>query len=193
MAVAELTERSVRQLADARSFERGQAYFAAGRVRRVTVDGTSVTGTVDGSSVYRVELEIRAGGLTGRCSCPYGQDGVFCKHCVATALAWLDAGGEVGEPRIQPVADERLREFLCGQDPAWLAEQLLAAARADPLLRGRLEVAAGADTRVAYDDRARAWRERAIEVLRAQPAAASRFTSARCPPAATGRRSSSPT
>ena len=165
MAVVEVSERSVRRLADARSFERGQAYFAAGRVRRFTVDGASVAATVGGTSLYRVRLEITGTGLGGRCSCPYGQEGVFCKHCVAAALAWLEAGGEVGEARTQPITDGRLREFLRGQDPAWLADELLTAARVDPLLRARLDVAAGVDTGEAYDDRVLRERlERAIEV-----------------------------
>jgi uncharacterized Zn finger protein len=153
MAVVEVTERSVRKLADTRSFERGRAYFVAGQVRRFRVDGTSVTATVNGTSTYRVRLDITVNGLNGRCSCPYGQDGVFCKHCVATALAWLDAGGEVGEPRAQPITDDRLREFLLGQDRSWLVDELLAAAHAAAVLRARLDVAAGADAGAAFDDR----------------------------------------
>jgi SWIM zinc finger len=165
MVAVEVSERSVRLLADDRSFERGRAYFQDGRVRRFTVDGTSVTAAVDGTSLYRVQLVITAVGLGGRCNCPYGQEGVFCKHCVAVALAWLEEGGEVGEPRRQPVTDERLREFLRGQDPAWLADELLAAAQADPLLRAKLDVAAGADTHDAYDDRELRERlERTIEI-----------------------------
>ncbi len=165
MAVVKVSERSVRDLADARSFERGRLYFEEGQVRRITVGGTSVTATVDGTGVYHVRLDVTATGLSGRCSCPYGQEGVFCKHCVATALAWLDAGGEVGEPRAQPVTDDRLREFLLDQDTAWLADELLAAARADSVLRARLDVAAGADARTAYDERAlRARLERAVEI-----------------------------
>lgn len=164
VSVIEVSERSVRRLTDARSFERGQAYLQAGRVRRFTVDGTSVTATVDGTSAYRVRLGITANGLAGRCSCPYGAEGVFCKHCVAVALAWVADGGEVGEPRQQPVSDERLHEFLRGQGPAWLAEELMTAAQADPLLRARLDVAAGADAQYAYDDRILRERlERAIE------------------------------
>ncbi|WP_275293937.1 DUF6880 family protein [Amycolatopsis sp. La24] len=165
MAVAKLTERSVRDLSDARSFERGRAYFAAGQVHRFTIDGTAATATVAGTSVYRVRLGISANGLAGRCSCPYGQEGVFCKHCVATALAWLDAGGEAGESRVRPVTDDRLREFLLAQDPAWLADQLLAVSGADATVRARLEVARGADARTVFD--ARALRERledAIEI-----------------------------
>lgn len=165
MAEIAVSERSVRRLADAGSFERGRAYFEAGRVGRFTVDGRAATETVNGTSVYRVRLKITAGGLDGECSCPYGQEGVFCKHCVAAALAWVEAGGTAAELQAQPVTDEGLHAFLRAQDPAWLADELLAAARADPLLRARLEVAAGADARVAYDDWAlRQLLERAIEI-----------------------------
>lgn len=165
MSAIAVSERSVRQLTDPRSFERGREYFEAGRVRRCTFDGRTATATVDGTSVYRVRLEITAAGLDGECSCPYGQDGMFCKHCVAAALTWLEAGGEPGEPRSELVAHEGLREYLLTQDPAWLVDELLTAAQADPLLRARLEVAAGADARVVYDDRAlRQLLERAIEI-----------------------------
>jgi len=150
VVAVEVSERSIRMLTDGRSFERGRAYAAGGRVRRVEVSGTTVTATVDGASVYRVRLEVAASGLRGRCSCPYGSEGVFCKHCVATALVWLAGGAEVGEPRPQPSSD-RLRAFLLGQNAVWLVDELLSAANADSLLLARLEVAAGADPAVAYD------------------------------------------
>ena len=165
MVAVEVTERSVRMLADGRSFERGQAYVAAGRVRRVAVDGTTVTATVDGTHVYRVRLEAARTGLRGRCTCPYGSEGMFCKHCVAVALAWLAAGAVVGETPPAPASDERLRAFLLGRDQAWLVGQLVAAAGADTLLRARLEVAAGGDASTAYDTRGLRDRlERAIEI-----------------------------
>jgi uncharacterized Zn finger protein len=66
MVAVEVSERSVRSLAGDRSFERGRAYFQAGRVRRFTVDGASVTAAVDGTSLYRVQLEITATGLEYR-------------------------------------------------------------------------------------------------------------------------------
>jgi SWIM zinc finger len=152
VVAVEVSERSIRMLADGRSFERGQAYAAAGRVRRVEVSGTTVTSTVHGTSVYRVRLEVAGSGLRGRCSCPYGSEGVFCKHCVATALVWLADGAELGESRRQPPAERQLRAFLLGQDSAWLVDELLSAARDDPLLLARLEVAAGADPAAVYDD-----------------------------------------
>ncbi|ONI70922.1 hypothetical protein ALI144C_51060 [Actinosynnema sp. ALI-1.44] len=147
MAVSRST---VRKLADERSFERGERYFAAGRVRRVTVNGSTVTATVDGTRTYRVRLDVTPKGLSGRCSCPYGADGVFCKHCVAASLAWLEQGGEVGEPRPKPLSDKRLRLFLRGCDQAWLIDQLMTAAKSDGLLRARLAAAAGQEN--AFDD-----------------------------------------
>lgn len=59
----------------------------------------------------------------------------------------------------------RLREFLLTQDSAWLVDKLLRAAEADPLLLARLDVAAGADTWHAYDERPlRARLERAVQI-----------------------------
>jgi tetratricopeptide (TPR) repeat protein len=43
---------------------------------------------------------------------------------------------------------------VLAQDVAWLTDELLRAAADDPLVRARLEIAAGADVRSAYDDRA---------------------------------------
>ncbi|MFD0199924.1 MULTISPECIES: SWIM zinc finger family protein [Saccharothrix] len=156
MVAVEVDVGTVRGLADPKSFERGEEYLAAGRVRRVAVDGTSVTATVEGSYAYRVRLDVTRRGLSGRCSCPHGADGAFCKHCVATALAWLRQHGSVervDRPRGTPLSDKRLRAFLLGRDPEWLVDQLLAAAKVDRVVRARLDVAAGADPAVAYDDR----------------------------------------
>ncbi|MBE8518140.1 SWIM zinc finger family protein [Amycolatopsis sp. H6(2020)] len=165
MAVIRVDKSSVRKLADSSSFERGQQYFASGRVRRVRIDGTTVSATVEGTYVYRVKLEVARSGLRGRCSCPYGGDGVFCKHCVATALAWLEQGGQLDEPDRRQRSDEQLRSFLLERDHAWLVDQLMAAARSDAVLRARLDVAAGADPSAVFDDRElRDQLERAIEI-----------------------------
>lgn len=64
----------------------------------------------------------------------------------------------------QPTDDELLR-FLTGQDSAWLAGELLRAAACDPVLRARLDVAAGADAGAALDERhLRVRLERVIEI-----------------------------
>lgn len=151
--------RMVRRLADPRSFERGQAYLSAGAVRSLALDAGALRAIVGGTSDYQVRLELAPDGLDWSCSCPYGETGEFCKHCVATALAWeQDDPPSAGE-------DRQLLEFLRSRDAVWLADELLAASRTDPLLRARLEVAAGADARGACDDRAlRNQLERAIEI-----------------------------
>jgi hypothetical protein len=59
----------------------------------------------------------------------------------------------------------RLWEFLRRQDQEWLAEELMTAARADPVLRARLNVAAGANVQVTRDERAlRKHLEQAIKI-----------------------------
>lgn len=168
MAIA-VSEQLVRGLADSGSFERGRDYFLSGRVRALTVDGVAVSAVVDGGRAYRVRLDVTSAGLDGRCNCPYGAEGFFCKHCVAVALAWLDrraepiaassnAKGKAGDNR-------RLRKFLLRQDVSWLVTELMRAAETDPLLRARLDVAAGVDAGDAFDDRnLRKRLERAIEV-----------------------------
>lgn len=66
--------------------------YADGRTRRspgsaglrLEVGEGSVTAVVHGTDVYEVELTLGGGeGITGWCDCPYGQEGNFCKHCMA--------------------------------------------------------------------------------------------------------------
>lgn len=163
VAAIVVSEQSVRELADTQSFEKGRVYLNEGRVRWLVVDGTTVMAAVDGTSAYQVRLAVTRTGLDGTCTCPSGSEGMFCKHCVAVALAWLDSDGELGEPEQQP--EPELREFLLTQDPAWLTDELLRAAQTDPLLHARLAVAAGEQADDAYDDRAlRTHLERAIQI-----------------------------
>jgi hypothetical protein len=75
------------------------------------------------------------------------------------------AAGRTTRPRKLPVPDDELLRFLSGQDGEWLAGELLRAAAADPVLRARLDVAAGADRDRALDERRlRARLGRAIEI-----------------------------
>ena len=144
MAAVSITESSIRRTADPLSYKRGESYAQSGRVRDLTTYGVTVQATVDGGSPHHVQLTITKAGIRGHCTCPYGQKSVFCKHCVATALTWLEEGDDLDEETAEhEVTDEQLLAFLERQDPAWLAEHLLHAAADDPLLRARLEVAAG--------------------------------------------------
>jgi hypothetical protein len=86
-----VTEADLRAAAGERSFERGTGYLRA--VSGIEVVGNQVIATVSGSADYLVVLTLSdpAAGtrLRGECGCPYGQEGFFCKHCVAVGLAVL--------------------------------------------------------------------------------------------------------
>ncbi|MET9608063.1 SWIM zinc finger family protein [Streptomyces sp. NPDC006512] len=158
------TEEDLRRLAGARSFERGLGYLSA--LSRLEIGEQAITATVDGTDAYEVELtEDGDGGLTGWCDCPYGQEGNFCKHCVAVGLAVLGQAESVPQRRSAAASRTRLLEtWLESRD----REELLALVREqladDRDLRHRLELraaTAGEDIGVV--------RERILSLLDTRP------------------------
>ena len=96
------TEADVRAAAGRQSFERGVQYLGA--VASLEIVGNQVIATVRGSEDYLVVLTLggaTAGGARPRaeCGCPYGQEGFFCKHCVAVALTVLRDAAKVPAQR----------------------------------------------------------------------------------------------
>ena len=92
-----LTHDIVRALAGDRAYERGTEYFWSGRVTTFIVDAEHVTAVVRGTEDYRVLLAASTDSAVYECSCPVGDDAVFCKHCVAVALVWLKQRSASGE------------------------------------------------------------------------------------------------
>jgi uncharacterized Zn finger protein len=91
VALSKLTESSVRQLASAQSFERGEGYRASGAVLEPQRRGNTLTARVRGSDYepYRVTITLGPAGIANtRCNCPYDWGGI-CKHIVATLLTWV--------------------------------------------------------------------------------------------------------
>lgn len=86
---------TIEKLADGRSLARGRGYFEQGRVKALARDGASLSGVVAGTSSYAVRLWVRDSSLAYSCSCPRGEEGDFCKHCVALSLAWLSEAAKV--------------------------------------------------------------------------------------------------
>ena len=126
----------LRRLAGARSFERGEEYAVEGRVERLTVGEDLVTATVVGAAPYHVALRRDpTGALAGACTCPVGETGAFCKHCVAVGLVLAGTTG--------PARDE-LRGYVSPRPHAELVEIVLGALERDPILAAslRLEMAA---------------------------------------------------
>jgi SWIM zinc finger len=133
------TEADVRAAAGSQSFERGVHYLGA--VVAMEIVGNQVIATVRGSQDYLVVLTLggaTAGGarLRAECGCPYGQEGFFCKHCVAVSLTLLrDAArvpaqrsgraGEAGRPASgDPDAPRAAPEPGAEADPTGLGRWL---------------------------------------------------------------------
>ena len=153
-----LTLRHLRELAGDTSCARGQTYFAEGHVLSLVIHGDTLTATVTGTQDYQVRLAAENDQLAYRCSCPVGADGAFCKHGVAVALAWLDAGktarpgaGSANEDIAPLVSLDDLRPWLLAQPPAALAGFLLDTAARDDRLREKLLRAAARDTHRGLD------------------------------------------
>ncbi|GIF06862.1 SWIM zinc finger family protein [Actinoplanes siamensis] len=130
------SDQDLRRLAGATSYERGRDYVdAVGTVDELP-DG--VVATVEGTESYVVRLTDSAG-LHGECSCPYGRDGNFCKHCVAVGLSLL--GARPVAPRRQ-AARQGLRGYLHALGPDTLVDLVIELAEDDPALLRRLSLRA---------------------------------------------------
>ncbi len=71
------------------SFDKGKDLFESRYVGKIIRTGNSFEGTVSGSVLYKVTLDIENGAPDFQCSCPYDHGGI-CKHEVAFALAILN-------------------------------------------------------------------------------------------------------
>lgn len=130
-----VTEAALAKLAGERSYARGIGYFRQGAVLDLVRTRDALKARVLGSDEYRVTLRAAGRTLEWSCTCPLGEEGTFCKHAVATGLAWLDGGG-ASDDEIAP-----LRSYLAEQSKERLIELLLEQASEDPELRARLESA----------------------------------------------------
>ena len=145
-------------MADPRSFMRGLAYQQQGRVDVEAQGSDVVTATVRGSMPYRVELR-RAPKLSWSCTCPVGEDGDFCKHCVALAL---QVAGDEPEGRHLRRAERAdgpdLGTYLSGLESEELLDLLLEQVESDWRLRERLTARALASGGGSLD--VGAWKKR---------------------------------
>jgi uncharacterized Zn finger protein len=133
---------TLRRMAGARAFERGEDYCAGGQVRALGGHEDVITARVLGTREYRVKLWVENGDLEFSCTCPVGTDGAFCKHCVAVGLAWLEQGREGGAPSKKPakpsVTMDDVRIHLTAQGKEALVDLLVERAMEDDRLRQRL-------------------------------------------------------
>jgi uncharacterized Zn finger protein len=135
------TEADIRQAAGSRSFERGLGYLGA--VEDLEIGTTEITATVYGNSAYRVAVAFGGERLRGGCTCPQGQEGFFCKHCVAVALSVLEIGDDLPQ-RLEAAQAQRqaLESWLGSLSKEELLAELLGLLDDDRDLRRRFELRA---------------------------------------------------
>ncbi|MDZ7949507.1 SWIM zinc finger family protein [Nostoc sp. DedQUE09] len=88
MSIPQISEFTIRRHANAKSFQRGEAYYNAGAVNAVILRGHLLQADVVGTEArpYHVSLNFDSSGLTSvKCTCAYDYEG-WCKHIVATML-----------------------------------------------------------------------------------------------------------
>jgi len=88
MSIPKISEFTIRRYANAKSYQRGEAYFESGAVDTIIRRGNLLHAEVDGSEArpYRVSLSFDGHSLnSATCTCAYNFDG-WCKHIVATML-----------------------------------------------------------------------------------------------------------
>jgi len=132
-----ITDGNLVELAGPGAFDRGYEYYREGRVVELEMRGDRTIGIVDGTTLYRVELRHDQPELDGSCDCPASDHIVFCKHCVATALALRDQlASSVLAARID--SGDLLRDYLAGLDIETLVSHLMTVVHKDPALYERL-------------------------------------------------------
>jgi uncharacterized Zn finger protein len=150
------TEVDLKAAAGPRSYDRGLDYVS--QVKGLEFDDAEISATVYGSDAYEVCLIVDTGRsgnivLVGDCSCPFGQEGNFCKHCVATGLAAL----KLAERRQAIPASHEQRDLLV----SWLGSlskdelvaEILELLDSDRNLRRRFELRAAARRANVYQVR----------------------------------------
>jgi len=126
-------------------YGRGVSYLRQGRVEPEAGSDSRLRATVRGSVPYTVELWAESRQPGWSCSCPYAEDGSFCKHAVAVTLLFddseLDAlldDGPVHDAEPREDAHRLLVGHVDGLDHQRLVELVVEAADEDWRLRERL-------------------------------------------------------
>lgn len=143
LTLSALTLIAIRQLSDPKSFARGEEYFAADRVLSLEERSGKIVATVLGSDAYTVQMWQKDNELDYDCSCPRGEDGDFCKHCVAVGLALLTETPAVRKSHRSQDRDislDDVRRHLEGEAKATLINLLVERAAADPALLDQLRL-----------------------------------------------------
>jgi uncharacterized Zn finger protein len=156
-----LTAGEVAQLAGPHSYARGVGYHDEGRVEVDSQTDGRVEALVRGTMPYRVALWVHGRTVDWSCTCPMGEDGEFCKHCVAVALSLHQDDGKKPRGRRKTATRRRevdLRQYVRSLDAAELTDLVMEQVDTDWRLRERLTARAAAAAGSGIDERL--WRRR---------------------------------
>ena len=104
-----LTEQDIHDLANEKTFEKGEELYECGAISATSLKGNTIYGKCDGSEFmpYDIEIDLSDDEIDPYCTCPFDWGGI-CKHQVALLLTFLY------EPE----------KFIELEDPTTLLEQL---------------------------------------------------------------------
>src|SRR5580693_135479 len=154
--VLPFTESDLMAAAGLLSYERGLEYLD--QVEDLEISDAEVTANVFGNREYQVRLSFGtlhgAMTLSGDCSCPFGQEANFCKHCVAVGLTAVKIAAtrkaskarkpnKARKPKQHPDGDV-VASWLDPLTKDELAAEIQELIDADPDLRKRFELKAAA-------------------------------------------------
>ncbi len=130
-----LNLKTIKDYAPGRALERGRDYYERGLVRDLTEHNGSIIARVKGGHTYTVKMDIDVGNdFDYSCTCPMNDEGEFCKHCVAAALAWIDSK-ESKNKKIPPVLNfNDVENYLHTLDKSLLVEMLMEQAQENETL-----------------------------------------------------------
>jgi uncharacterized Zn finger protein len=131
-----VTRDALLDLAGERYFKRGEDYHRGGHVHDLVEHDGVVVARVAGTEDDRVRLWAEDG-LAYSCDCPLGLDRVFCKHCVAAGLAWLEGDFSENAPGGWATMND-VQKYLEDQEKALLVRIVMEQAMEDERLRERL-------------------------------------------------------
>ncbi len=141
----------VAEMAGPRVYPRGVDYRADGRVERPVRMDQRVEATVRGTVPYAVALWVDGDEPGWSCTCPYAEDGLFCKHCVAVALTVVPEeirpaifAAEPTQPA-EPLDGPDLTTYVEGLPHERLVDIVLEQCESDWVLLERLDAEARAD------------------------------------------------
>lgn len=146
-APEKLTRDALLEAAGRVYFARGEAYFDMGVVQAVRERDGIIRATVHGTQPYKTTLILSDGAVDGSCSCPLGRDHDFCKHLVATGLAYIAQQQSAKTPRSKskPITPKEVAAYLSKMEAPELVRIIMEQADIDDEFYAMLKLRVAAE------------------------------------------------